>query len=473
MTAYNLPTLDSPVGAFKFKLYCDTAGLTVPTIQTILDVGELTEQIDLDIGLSQFANLTLSIRDDYSTYSEGFWCKVLSVGWQLRICLEESGSDTFYFFGIPQEEQVEWTEHYVGSSRIRTARITLVSAEVTMFDTATSDWIAEVYTNRRQAVLTDPSTIYEAVNIEEFFACLLKASGLNSTYQAIDVDILYNIEDIHYLEGVNSWNVDQLYLPVTVQYGATVYKTDYIDSTHANFLGTFYPKASGLFSAMLRNFGLVAHATYNTATERHQILLLQRARAYGAQLDFSSSEVQSTISKSFALLGDAAKATYLKSDAAFVWFSRKFLGETAHSTAAVPDYVDFDLDVQVPFSDVAAALAPDKDGSALHGGAAITTAVLINDAEYYNYNTDSYEAATNGVLEAVAGYEFYRFTNKFSRIVRRYAPMSANNGGAETHTILNVGRPTPINDGIAAATYFANRVTKIPANDEVEFEWIL
>lgn len=467
MTEYTLPALDSIVGEFTFTLYCDTAGLTVPTIQTIKEIGESSETMDLDIGLSQFANLTFTLRDDYSTYDEGFWYKVLSVGWRLRIYLDGD----FYFFGIPQEEQVLWSELYVDStSQIREAEVTMVSIEAVLFETPTEDWLDEIYANKRTAVNDATSTIYTAVNLEEFFAALLSASGLNASYDATTTDILFQTADFIYHENANEWDVDQLYIPVEVSSSSVVSKTGYFDSGHADYLAGYFPKAAGLFSAVLRNFGLVARASYDTSGERHLLQLIQRARSQTAFFTGADdTKKSSTITKAFTLLGDAARAKFLVDDTSFVWFSKKYQEDASPSSAEPPDYVTFDLDIVCPFIH-SAVIATDKAGYALHGGAAITSAVLIDDVEYYNYTSEAFVDATLGILEAAAGYEFYRFTSKFSRIVRRYSDLM-NAGGASIEA-LRIGIGTTIDDGVSSETYFANRVTRIPMDDEIEMEWI-
>lgn len=472
-TTYSLASLVTVNGTFTFLLYSEFAALTKPTIQTIIEIGDTRESANIALGQTEIGNVRLKIRDDYTTYTWGFWYKILSGEVWLKILLD--GAD--YFFGTVQADTVEWGEFYIsGTTRIRTCSFVLASMTQKLFDTPTATWLTHAYNNREATEYVASTPAFAVISLTGFFSALLSASGVNTAYAKADTGFIASttVKDLEFLKGGSWYALNFVWLLVTYDSGAGETKVDYFDSGHANYLGTKYATAKELIAGIVKNFGIVFRAYYDPGADRHKIQILQ-GRAYdnADNLDFSSREKESVLSKSTDLLGDAVRCTSLYNGEE-LWFSRKYLG--VNFSEMVPEnYVSFDIDAYVPF--LIDSAAPDTSGYPIYAGSVATSVGLATSVRYYRYDGVGIVTASATqhrlMLEAAAGIMFSRFTTVNSCIRRIYARMSAKVGaGSETHTALTVMRRTSINDGLGAVTFWANTVTKKPQSAEVEIQWL-
>lgn len=466
-----LPSLSTIVGTFSFTLWSEYAPavLTIPTAQTVLEIGETEEIADVKMGIAQTSVLRMKLRDDYTTHSEGFWYKVLNGDMNLRIYLNQDGIDTFYFFGKVQPETVEWEHSYIGSTRIRTVTFELISGEAVIFDTPTATWVDEVMLHDVATGVTnagDPSMI---IKVKGLFASMLTASGLNLTYNLADVSYVWNGgPDFKYTIGATEYNFDDLYIKTETK-GTPDAIAPYFNHDPATRLEKYYSTLRAMIGDLQRNFGLVIKMEYDVVNEKHLIKLIQRGRAFSPTLDFSGKEKSSIIKKSTSLVGDAVRATLLNDSTKFCWFSKKY--SDAATITDAPNYVEFDVDSKAIFV-IASGYGSDL---LIWDGIPGSVPQSITGVKYYNYNSGiDYVTTQTGKLmqEAIAGYIYYRFTNVYTSIINRYGGFRANDGTTNNHTILSILRRTSINDGIAAANYYANKITKFPMESEFEIEWI-
>lgn len=470
---YPLPDITgTAVGTFKVRLTSSLVGLTTPTANTILELGEWEESADIKIGVSQIGTLRLRIRDDTSTYTEGFWYKVFGSTSELRFYLTENGVDTFYFYGLPQEETVEWEEYFIGSTYVREVTLSLLSVAYTILDTTTATWMTHVVDNSVDTgavLLNDPSW---KISVKGLFSAMLSASGLNSTYSESDTTFVYNTVDFRYTQGGNNYTLDDVWIAVKIFAGGGSHSaTEYFLASSGNRLSAKFATLRDLLKHLLANFGVIMVMDYNTTTQRHLIKLVQRGRAYSTALTFGSREIKGNISKSYDLLGDATQATFILDSTSFVWFSKKYLD--GKSTSTVPNYVKFDIDYQTIF--LLNVLVPQSGISHSRQLYLVSgsTWTIITGIDYFNYTTGLYVTAVSPHMqEATAGYVYYRFTNKFSLIRRTYGTFKGDDASTNSHTNLRILRRTSINDGTGAANYYANKVIKRPESNEVEIDWI-
>ena len=468
MTTYStLPDFDDVIGLFSFTLYSDFAGLTVPSIQTVLEIGDTEESADLTIGLQQLSTLKMELRDDYTTYTTyGFWFKVLTGETQLRIYLNQGAGNTFYFFGTVQAETVQWTERYISSTeKVRVVTFDLVSMAQKLLDTPTIDWVTAVIANSvNSGAEVDLQPSY-GIKVLGLFSAMLSASGLNSSYALADTSFIYGTADFIF---TGSKNVGDLTVAVKMFVAPASHAVcEYWSGS--GILSNSFATLKDVLAALLPNFGVVLRMTYDISSGRHLIHLTQRGRAYSNTLDFEDREKESEISKATDLIGDAVRAVFFPTDTEFVWFSKKTI--SGFSEAAVPNYVSFDADYLCLFEcdGPVSGLTISRSLWFVSG----TTWAHIIGVQYYNYSTSAYITATSNyeMLEAMAGYQFYRISNQYSAILRTYSKLRA--GAGTDHTVLNIYRRTNINDGLATNAYFANRVIKKPSDSKVTIEWIL
>jgi hypothetical protein len=482
MTAYDtLPSFNSIVGVFSFKLYSTFADLDIPSANTVKEVGDVIETANIDLGFSEIGNMKMSFREDYSApyAAEGFWFKVLSSECWLRVYLD----GTFFFFGIVQPETIDWSESYIGATRIRVVTFELLSIVSKLMQTSTADWLSAAYDHRELTGNSAPTNDYSVISLTGLMAALIHATpDLNTGYYATDGGFINDGVnfDIGFFANGGYHGINEVFLPVTYDSGSGEAKVDYFDpdplTNSGNYLADKFSATSDLWKNISRNFGVVMRTDYDTVTERHLIRLIQRGRAYADadNLDFSGREKSSTISKSTDLIGDAVKCTSIY-NGDVLWFSQKYIGPAVFWETEPDKWVTIDIDQYIPF--LVHAAAPTGSGYPIYVGSTAASLFIATGVRYHRYDIpdDDVAGATGAklMLEVVAGYLFHRFTTEQPRIIRRYALMSAKVGaGAESHGALTIHRRTTIDDGLATYTYYANKVTKKPMTSEVEIEWL-
>lgn len=483
MTAYPLPSLVTVDGTYSFELYSATAGLTVPTIQTIKSITPLKESANVIVGTSEITNVQIEFRDDDSTYSQGFWFKQFKVETWLRIYLDEGAGDTFFFFGMIDTlspGSIDWQESYLGANRIRTATVTFLSIARKVFDMEIDDWIAEVLANDEETTNSDQAAVSSVISVPGLFAALLSGSGLNPSYDVADVSLVYgSATDFTWGEGVGDYRADEIYVPTEyiVSTGPTVTSpTVYFDTSSANCLsvqldGTgYYSEMGALVKDILFNFGLQMRMDYDTVGDRHLIQLMHRHDVYTGTLDFSNREKASSGFGASKLLLDSVRASDLMDDTKFIWISKKYCRFS--SPATPPNRVKFDVDQQIPFIIDDTALG-EGNHSLYYWAGTGNDAVFITGCKYYDGPIGG--AAFDDPLKmqgSAADYLYQMFSENKGTVTRRYGQMTADAGSGETHTAVGIMRRVEINDLDSTVTYFANTVTKDPVTHEIEVEWI-
>ena len=489
MTEYSLIDLESAIGTFTITVFSEYAGLTIPTRQTVKNIGETTETNQREVGVSELSTLQLELTDDHATYDEGFWYKVLNGDCHIRINLTEGVSETPYFYGIPQEENTVSEDHSLyNSTYIRTHSITLLSRGIELFDTLTEDWIDEVVLNKVDTTIAATTPIATTISLRGFFAALLKVSDLTASYDPTSVEFIHDASnpDVKWKISTTVYTFLDLYVPIDYNNGAADTLSDYYDSTKVVYLPSQYPFAKDLLTALCFTLGLtlrVANTPTASPTAGFTMQLVQKGgRAYSGTLTLTTPK-RSTWSKSYDLLGDAVRFTKTHDAAKYVWRSKSWAGtgQENFSNLEPPNTVEFDIDKRFIFEVNGSPAA--GNSWPLYAGATggdLSLLVPLDGVEVWSYATDEYltPSITNpmGDLileELMTAYEFFKFTTEFAQVVRAYGPMVADAGSGDTHTVLQIMRRNTIADGISSRTFFANKVTKNPGKDEVEIQWLL
>ncbi len=80
VTSKSLPTIyNLACGTVKCYVYYDDSitGLVVPLTVRFLDIGEIVERVDAEGGTTDYENMEVTVAEDYTTYSEGFFYKLI------------------------------------------------------------------------------------------------------------------------------------------------------------------------------------------------------------------------------------------------------------------------------------------------------------------------------------------------------------------------------------------------------------
>lgn len=474
LTEYDLPEFTDVQGTWKIRLYSATAGLTIPTENTILAIGERREKVEPIAGIAEMETLEIQLQDDFTVYTpEGFWFRVLQGETYIRFALNEGGTDKFFFFGQPLNQSQDWKEVSLGTPRIRICNLTLTTVAQKLFDTTVANWAQGILNNGVSSGYTNPTAIASGITLAGIFSSLLEASTLNATYDVTDTTLVFDASnpDFKYKIGATEYDISELFFATKYDNTGAPQTVEYYDNTSGQYLVNTFQTSRDLVKSLLTNFGLAMRLTYDLANSRHTIQLIQRTRAYSGTLSFDSTEEESDIRKSYDLQADAVRITRLRDTTKYAWVSKRFSGGVA-SVTTPQDLVDFALDVRIPFV-IDAPVSPGL-GYAIFAGAAITSAAEVDGIEYYDHSTDAYAApGTPSMVEkAVALYFYARYVTSFANIERTYDGITADAGAGYTFTALSILRRTSINDGLNTKTYLAESVTLNPKDNVTKINWV-
>ena len=129
MTTYTIQSVVLPSGTLTVKLHSEYAGLTVPGTATLILDGDLVERVSLySDGTIEAENMEFGYVEDYTTYAEGFWYKVLNGSAEIQVLIDEGAGDTHFFWGKVIEQEGTISEaSLVSGNYLRLGRFTCVS----------------------------------------------------------------------------------------------------------------------------------------------------------------------------------------------------------------------------------------------------------------------------------------------------------------------------------------------------------
>ena len=484
MADYTLPSLVTVNGTFAIEIKnCPVGSLTEPTIQTILSIDSTDEVLDIEAVTSEVSQLTLSIRDDYSTYTDGFWyevfngtiTEVLSGDIQINITLDEGSGATHFFYGTLNRESIDWSEIYVSTTKIRTAKIVFDSMVRTLLDSVLSDWIDDLPSYGDATEKATPTGASKVIDWYQFFESLLYKSGLNPDASApyTDVTFVIGTPDFKYSLATVEYGLEELRIATHYDSGGGDTLTDYFLSSKSDYIPKRYDTVQGFLSDLCKNLAIALRLSYSSG--RHTLAVMQRGRAYTGEVTFGTPE---RLKKSSIVEASDIQTKYIR--VTRLIDSSKFIAtdQAGALSVTVPysDKVEFGVDFNSVFG--VDEVTPEGVTFGLFSGGNYGDMEQIDEIEVYNYDDDVYEGyphvgETNYIMERACAYYYYhRYAAERKRIVRTYSGLTAHDGVNESHEHIHILRRIAINDGTGAANYFANRVTKKPDSSEVEVEWI-
>lgn len=485
MIEYTLQNIDTIAGTFKVTLFASQAGLVAPAFNTILSISNKQEKADINPGITELSTVQIKLRDDHSTYAEGFWFKVLtmSVEPEIRIYLDEGNGDTFFFWGKVQGEETKIEEHVIGSSFVRTLDITLIPVIENLKNIVISDWITEVLSHEVSTGLEYDGRITKTVKAIDLFNSFL-ATTFGNGFSTNDCIFVYdgaNI-DIQYFDGSSWLGFTDVSVPTEFDTwpsppppGHNFIRAKYFKSDDPLYLATLYKDPFALFGDLLKNFALKARYLYGKADgtisatpseNRHRLQLLQMGRTFSGFISLSGDVVQSDIPFHSDLVANAVK-TYMKpNDASMYWLARKYSG----GSYSTPSEISFDLEIPILFY-----FQPFVEGTASDPGALCkSNGAQFTKTKVYLYGTNSFLEFTTGfaTLQALCNYYFNRYPQNKIVYNRTYSKTKASEGGNPSHLILSPLRRLQISDGTTTRNFYANGIEINIEQNETTVEWI-
>ena len=494
-TPYDLPDVVIVSGTVHIHIESDSAGLTVPSTQTIKNLGTITQTANIDVSRQEVQKMNLTVMLD----AAGWWVSIMYVNSTFKMTITESDAVTrFLFYGKLDPASVDWSmTSNISGVRTGTIRFDLLSMLPTVFAINTGDWIDTASTGVLANCITWSSAppdgnVSSVMSIRGLFSAMLSVSGLNATYSLADTTFVWDGTNLDFdfrNTGAATRNVSQLFVPIKYRTGGVSTKNLYFDTANAASLPNRYGKLQDLMGAIARNFGLKVYLDYDTAGSRFKFKLLQCYRAYSTTLDFGTRLKREDFAISTDLLGDAAIARYINPATGTpyqCWTSQKYsAGATSVADPSTFHGLSFDLDTTILWKllpspvDTAAPRIFSYNGE-LTSANVYTDLEIVNDIYWWNYFTGAqahWTDATGNYMkmeQAVSGYYAARMNNPWFKNISRYATIQATEGGLASVANIQILKRNNFSMGFGAAAknYYANKTTIDLDNSEVEIEWI-
>jgi hypothetical protein len=494
MFSHSLPNVVGLVGTFKFTLY-STEDLTVPTIQTIKMIGDTDASIDEGVLQNSVPQMTLLLRDDHSTYTQGFWWRTLKNETWIFITLDEGAGDTYYFYGKINLLQTEWEEQYVGATYIRTANIVMDSYESIILESSVLTFTDDIKATAGRVDNNNLTWVagdgYKGMLWTSVFSVIMHSSGVNSDYLASDCSFSKGSDNAglrftndagatqHYFDAL--WFISQYYLTsapndnapyILYLNGATAWHYTYsqMGPLLTDLLSTFQ---------LIATFGADMAVNDSSGKPRCTITLTPRRNAYPDLLTLPKFE------KSKITLAENRVVTSFSSDNPALgteqaWASQKYRGMVIQSSA-IPSDVSIERSFIHLFGLYTAAGVTSIDYKIWLPSTASPVQILHDDfctsGQYYNHITPEFVDATLAVpyrmSELIVLYNLNIYTSLKQSVVRLYGAFHAQEGAVTAHTVFTPLKRANLDlDGDGNVLYFIRRVTKKPAEDRIEVEWV-
>ncbi len=462
MATYVLPTVITRSGTLKVTIDCSTAGLTVPTRNTIKSITKFPASLT-DRGTSfRISSVDMELMDDYTNYPEGFWYKLLRAGdvdfkfeldegagytylWEGRagkdshlseILLADTNAD-----GVPERiQRYPKITIYSALDRLRTVSIDAVTSRIdTVYEFSGSQY--------------DPTQPDSWVKLKDIIiaAMDLAYGGTN------DVHFLPSNRDFYFSTNYTDWyGWDSL---ITLFKGGGITLAGQWNPATDRYYGKRYSNALEMVGNLARNFGFSLnyhdHVMDLLSRRRGDTLVTLSAPRNPASLDFRSDIAVRTVR---IVSGWSSSEEYLVGAP----------GEEGFDLDVTTDYSCSDSDADYDYQSMLAVIYDEQ--SQLDGNIG-----RVRYAKYYDHQQGVYVANYGlgrlNLHSAVANYYIHRFPPGLISYPRSYRGIKATTGGTTTHSNMSLFAGTQMHDGQAQRYYFAADIGKDVFNDLLNVEW--
>jgi hypothetical protein len=489
LTEYKLPDINNlPVGIVKCYLYHDSSitGLTYPSKVPFSNIGEFAESIDTEVGVVDAANVQLDIVEDYSTYSEGFWWKLINgyptLDVQIMFTVMEGTDETFLFRGSIYRDNVNFGEPYLdGLSVVRSCSIQLVSMIGAIDLVSTTVLVAECLS---LATINHDDAVGDEyfVQLISIFASIIKLA-FNQTYDvdmAIDRsrDVWGSYSGFQYKQWSQLWMYATIGTPSTSLYGYMGGNSPYAWTKN-------YGTAKALMQQLCKEFGVVAQYTFGTidglidatpSNNKHRIILRSRGKrnSDSANTTISGKMIQSDFVSATPRKSNATRFTLSENSNYSSWFLNGAFNEGVN----YPSDAQFDIDQQTDFGINTPALSDTLNTTRLLYMSVLP--FLTRESVYlwmwHKYSTGQDFEQQLSLRTIMAQYYFYRFSPSRFQFTRTYTSIKANNGSIISQRAIQSLVQHDITfllDGVeTTVTFYASEVKKDIVNNKLTVIWV-
>lgn len=496
---YNLQSVVVASGTLDFDLYVEAESdpqLLLPDYPSLMMLSGVGERQDVrQIGLVEIESVDFKFVEDYTNYTEGFWCKILQLPIEIRLTLDEGGGAKHFFWGIPSSGTISLNEVDLTVNSIqRHGEFTCLSLLTKLQDVLVSDLLTVVAT--RSELGTDPfsdnASIGNANGSNYVNMKVLMASILSEGFSQE-----YSLDNIIVIPAANSDIQFEVYDDTAgVKWGTWadlwLYLDDYEGEDFTGYLKTGSTATASwvfkfgdcwsLFRMLCKHFSLTPSHWYDDATAKHKLTFYAGPRSDGALIAEPGVPMRSTYLLEFSTPNPSI---IVRSPA---WgFPTPDVVFSHHGTIVEgePDAgLDFEMRIDnelrtVDFDSLLARLSLYRRQILYKYTTARTCDPhAVNLVRYYDYTTEAYvEIGTtvgqyNSLAYAQVGLALWKFNKNRKAFERTYPTIKGRTGILNSQTLIHLLRPVPIDDGGGSADYYITEYEKDPIKDEMKLKLI-
>lgn len=477
LTKYTLPVIyNNPAGNIGCYLYVNDSipALTIPTSVRFISVGNIKESIDAEVGVTEFDNIEIEIAEDYTTYAQGFWHKLINeypdYDFELMFTVFEGADETFSFRGKIYRTNIQETEYYLNattgtpSTVVRGVKFRLVSSLKVLENVSLENLRTEVRTHDTVAV--SPAQWHTKMDVP--FASMIHLA-YGDAYDAGSV--INNSTDIQMGMHINGTTAYYSFLEAFMPQDYWMADVElYPNGYLARFANAFE-----LLMHLCGQFGVVPRYTYGDANglidptpanNTHRIVLNSRGRSAGTAVTMTGNILSSEFRAGTSRKSQRIMVANIHDDTRSVWY----LDGVKHLGVPEP-YLKFDIVKRLDFygasDDYDTPLAYIDEDDDWH-------AVMYG--RFWDYSIGAYvivSAGSNFLAYALAEYLFKRMGEGRIEYTRTYGSIKAylaSNGSTQRNcqTLMR----HVIHDGITSRTFYATEVDKDITKNMATIVWV-
>lgn len=507
---YQLPVAyNTASGVVKTYLIVDPAlpALTLPTAVKIASMGKITERIDAQAGVVDTEQMRVTLGEDYSTYSEGFWYKVIN-GYpkdvQLMFTLMEGTNETFLFRGRVFKANATWEEIHINPVQdtsspgvaptkwVRSVQLQLVSAIDMLKSVAVSSLLGECRSHFVNAV-----SIYNFVSLKSVVAAMIKLAYGVTYNEALVVN---NATDFYFKSstdsssGATNWQwTDCGVMAQQIDTNGIYQDKVYFSVSNSNSWLNRFASAYELLVYLSFGFAAVPRFTFGDGTG-----LISATPANNLpRLEFNGRGHAGMTTSYVAMGGDVNESKSI-TDSPHQPHSIRVADEAGPYTdgagntgpvsywslwghlfwGAAPGAASFDVDLTVDFF-VRNGPSEGDPQRYLYVELSLTHA-SVDSMYVWDYIGGAYTAnsnwyftvADNALASSLSYYLMKRFNPGRFQYTRTYGRLSSTVGGVSSQRNTKTLMGTTISDGVTARNFYATSVEKDVEKNQVTVTWV-
>ncbi len=442
--------------------YDSTTGVSSGEIPSaaasIVNIGEFIERIEKKAGTMEAANVTIDLKDDYSTYAAGVWYKLLQGSeFQMRFYLDEGAGDTFLFWGmLSKDTENRYKERFIsspGSSGryFRAISVPLVSMlyklkDASIFSTLFTTIAANDYNDSLGGT---------SMRFDELIGCFAVTAWGGTDASVANSPVFPSASEIQFQDSLGNWrNIQELSIRVQLT-NSPITVSAYFDAYDltGRYWGNRFKNPLEVLAHLAKSYGYLiryfygqADGTIGVSGNYHRIQFVTRGRT--SNIVVPGEVVESEMSVASMLVPDKT------------YFSRFDDTENYGETGG-------DIEERLDFLYSPGTIANYEKFYYNRFG----TYSAVSAVRFYNYSVAGY-GGSSYTTEAIWNYHFYRITSNTQSYKRTHYGLGATYSGVTSHRLLIPGCRISIHDGVASRDFYANEVRKNLYKNSASLQWI-